>query len=117
MTDMCILETCIDRLQHFIRVHNNNYGINTRLQIHNTSCYKQSTNGEAPIHDAQDGSCAFDKDCVQSLLKAEGMFYQPNGIKHVQKFTGLENSLAAYTNLDNMDENNKFVCTECNKSN
>ena len=46
------------------------------------------------------------------------MFHQPSSnVKHTQQLTGLEKSLAAYTSVDNMDENNKFVCAECNKSN
>ena len=46
------------------------------------------------------------------------MFHQPStNVKCTQQLTGLEKSLAAHTSVDNMDENNKFVCTECNKSN
>ena len=61
---------------------------------------------------------ALDADCVQSLLVAENMFHQPStNVTRTQQLTGLEKSLATHTSVDNMDENNKFVCTECNKSN
>ena len=83
--------------------------INTQ-QIH-------SINQQYVAHTEQCGSGAFDKDCVQSLLIAEKMFHQPTvDVKCTQELTGLEKSLAAHTSVDNMDENNKFVCTECNKS-
>ena len=67
---------------------------------------------------AQGDSSVLDKDCIQSLLIAENLFHQSIiDKKRPQELTGLEKSLAAHTSVDNMDENNKFVCTECNKSN
>lgn len=78
--------------------------------------YKQSSYGDAPTYNQQGDSSVLDKECLQSLLIAKEMFHQPTGIKHAQNITGLEESLSDYTKVDNMDENNKFVCTECSKS-
>ena len=94
--------------------------INTQ-QSYSTSqqyAYKQSSYIEASALSKQDGSIPLDAEGVQSLLVAENMFHQPTtGMKRAHNLTGLEQSLAAHTSVDNMDENNKFVCTECNKSN
>lgn len=99
-------------------VHSSTYGwhnINTQ-QSYNTS--QQSTYKEASGVAKEDDSTALDPDGVQNLLVAEKKFYQPTtGIQHAENLTGLEKSLAAHTSVDNMDENNKFFCTECNKSN
>ena len=68
--------------------------------------------------DTSSHSTALDADGVQSLLIVENMFHQPTtDVTRTQQLTGLEKSLAAHTSVDNMDENNKFVCTECSKSN
>ena len=92
--------------------------VNTQ-QSYSTShqhSYKQSYQGDTSSH-----SPALDADGVQSLLIAENMFHQPSTdvtrTQLSQQLTGLEKSLAAHTSVDNMDENNKFVCTECSKSN
>jgi len=79
--------------------------------------FKQSSHGDAPTYNQQHNSSAIDKECFQSLLIAEEMFRQPTSIKHAHNITGLEKSLAYYTSVDNMDENNKFFCAQCNKSN
>ena len=56
----------------------------------------------------------FDAKSLQILLEEHHMPYLPPcdtvSSRHI---TSLETSLVDHTEVDNMDEDNKFICTEC----
>lgn len=58
----------------------------------------------------------YDKMSVQKLLVSKKMFYQPVPDKIASDIDALDDvqtSLADHTEVDNMDENNKFICKNC----
>ena len=58
----------------------------------------------------------YDKKSIQALLKSrENFFYQPICDRAVPNPNGVEAALAEHVDVDNMDENNKFICNECTK--
>ena len=56
----------------------------------------------------------FNVKSVQSLLEKKHMPYLPPCVTKIA--TNLERSLADHTEVDNMDEDNKFICNECMKN-
>ena len=61
----------------------------------------------------------YDEKSVCDLLKSEGMFYQPGYDKHtsdIDDVNDVQISLAEHTDIDNMDEDNKFICKKCTKN-
>ena len=61
----------------------------------------------------------YDKESVLTLLKSKDMFYQPVSDKFTSNIEALDDvqiSLVEHTEIDNMDENNKFICKNCIES-
>ena len=59
---------------------------------------------------------AYDKVSVHELLKSKNMYYQPVSDKHTSDIDSLDDvqiSLDDHTEIDNMDEHNKFICKAC----
>ena len=58
----------------------------------------------------------YDKVSVHELLTSKNMYYQPVSDKHTSDIDALDDvqiSLGDHTEIDNMDEHNKFICTAC----
>ena len=61
-------------------------------------------------------SCTYDKKSVKQLLVSNKMFYQPipdNTTSDIDALDDVQASLAEHTDVDNMDEDNKFICKSC----
>ena len=54
-----------------------------------------------------------EKDDIQRILEKKGLPYQAKLDKSHAGTTHVEKSLADHTDIDNMDENNKFICKVC----
>ena len=55
------------------------------------------------------------KEDVQEILKKKGLPCQAKVKKNASGATDLETSLADHTGIDNMDEDNKFICKNCSE--
>ena len=55
------------------------------------------------------------KEDVQKILKEKGLPCQAKVEKDPNGATDLETSLADHTDVDNMDEDNKFICKKCSE--
>lgn len=54
-----------------------------------------------------------DKQNVKEMLKRKRLPYQVELKKSPTSITDLEASLVDHTDIDNMDEDNKFICKAC----
>ena len=58
----------------------------------------------------------YDTKSVQQLLVLNKMFYQPfpdNITSNIDALDDVQTSLVDHTEIDNMDEDNKFICKNC----
>ena len=58
----------------------------------------------------------YDDKSVRDLLKSKKMFYQPTSDERtsdIDAVDDVQSSLADHTDIDNMDEENKFICKKC----
>ncbi|XP_065907013.1 ubiquitin carboxyl-terminal hydrolase 16-like isoform X2 [Dysidea avara] len=58
-----------------------------------------------------------DKAAFQNHLESNHFKYQNKSINQGKHLTDLEHSLMMYTDLDVLDEDNKFICAKCTESN
>ena len=58
----------------------------------------------------------YDEKSFRDLLKSKGMFYQPRSDEYTLDIDDVDDvqiSLAKHTDIDNVDEDNKFICKKC----
>jgi len=80
---------------------------------------KSKSNASSGVRDSKYQSTfktdkKFDAKSVQAALEKHHMPYlPPHDTSSSKHSTNLEISLADHTEVDNMDEENKFICNEC----
>jgi len=75
---------------------------------------KDNTNDTTSIdHDFSAIKITHDRIAFQQYLKRKGFHYQASQTKVSHSKFSLESCLAMHTNLDVLDENNKFICQHC----
>ena len=75
---------------------------------HERSSGKRQGGAEVPI--------MYDDKSVRDLLMSKKMFYQPASDERtsdIDAVDDVQSSLADHTDIDNMDEENKFICKKC----
>jgi len=81
--------------------------------------YELSTQGvdDSLEEKSNDNSVVLDKKAFQNHLQKNGYKYQNSNAKHGECSTDLEKSLKLFTDLDVLDEDNKFICKRCTERN
>jgi len=68
----------------------------------------------APRFATKDRCPEIDESNMRTILRNRGLHYHQVQPKRA---TDLEDSLLEYIRVDNLDEDNKFICTNCTKKN
>ena len=99
--------------------------VNRQYATHNQSHWGQrGRSNTMPNHSLFGGEpqgesevpITYDDKSVRALLKSKEMFYQPapdECTSDIDAVDDVQISLAEHTDIDNMDEDNKFICKKC----